>query len=170
MRVNEQEYFDALKLAEAADPNIQKSLQGINTKDPNTFRLLAIDTQDGHVQSEFVTDINFIWDEQKEISFDSDEDLQAIAEELSAEPATFRFEVASVQIITAANGIQIGVIEAKSSFTDTSDAEVSIYQKQVFFKVKTGTQSIIFTTVEGLKEATLPAFDAILETISLIVE
>ncbi len=170
VRVNEQEYFDALTSAGAADPNIQESLQGIKTRDPNTFRLLAIDTQDGHVQSEFVTDINFIWDEQKEISFDSDEDLQAIAEELSAAPSAFRFEIVSTRIITAANGIQFGVIEAKSSFTDALDAKVNIYQKQIFFKAKTGTQSIIFTTVESLKETTLPAFDVMLETIRIVTE
>lgn len=170
VRVNEQEYFDALTSAEAADPNIQESLQGIKTRDPNTLRLLAIDTQDGHLQSEFVTDINFIWDEQKEVSFDSDEDLQAMAEELSAAPSAFRFEIVSTRIITTANGIQFGVIEAKSSFTDASDAKVNIHQKQIFFKAKTGTQSIIFTTVESLKETTLPAFDVMLETIRIVTE
>jgi hypothetical protein len=168
LRINEQEYNDALTLAEAADPNIQETLLGIKTQDPNTFRLLAIDTQDGHIQSEFVTDIHFIWDEQ--MSFDSIEDLQAIAEELPNAPTAFRFEVTTVQTIIAPNRIQFGVIEAKSSFTNTSGDEVNIYQKLVFFKGKTGTQSIIFTTTDGLKETTLPAFDAMLETINLIAE
>ncbi len=170
VRINEQEYYDAWTLAEAADPNIQETLLGIKTEDPNTFRMLAIDTQDGHIQSEFVTDIHFIWDEQKEISFDSIEDLQVIANEIPATPTAFRFEVTTVQIIIAPNGIQFGVIEAKSSFTNTSGDEVNMYQKQVFFKAKTGTQSIIFTTVDGLKETTLPAFNAMLETISLIAK
>ena len=170
VRINEQEYYDAWTLAEAADPNIQETLLGIKTEDPNAFRMLAIDTQDGHIQSEFVTDIHFIWDEQKEISFDSIEDLQVIANEIPATPTAFRFEVTTVQIIIAPNGIQFGVIEAKSSFTNTSGDEVNMYQKQVFFKAKTGTQSIIFTTVDGLKETTLPAFDAMLETISLIAK
>jgi len=62
------------------------------------------------------------------------------------------------------------MIEAESSFTNTSGDEIGIYQKQVFFKAKTGTQSIVFTTVDGLKEITLSAFDAMLETISLIAE
>lgn len=170
VRVNEQEYYDAWTLAETADPNIQETLLGIETRDPNTFRLLAIDTQDGHIQSEFVTDIQFIWDEQKNISFDSVVDLQAIANELPAADTTFRLEVTSVQIVIFPNGIQFGMIEAKSSFTNTSGDEVTIYQKQVFFKAKTGTQSIIFTTIDGLKESTLPAFDAMLETISLIAK
>ena len=168
VRVNEQEYSDAMTLAETADPNIQETLLGIKTQDPNTFRLLAIDTQDGHILSEFVTDIHFIWDEQ--MSFDSIEDLQAIAEELPNAPTAFKFEVTTVQTIIAPNGIQFGMIEAESSFTNTSGDEIGIYQKQVFFKAKTGTQSIVFTTVDGLKEITLSAFDAMLETISLIAE
>ena len=168
VRINEQEYYDAWTLAEAADPNIQETLLGIKTEDPNVFRLLAIDTQDGHIQSEFVTDIHFIWDEQ--MSFDSIEDLQTIANEIPNASTAFRFEVTSVQTIMAPNGIQFGMIEAKSSFTNASGDVVNIYQKQVFFKAKTGTQSIIFTTIDGLKETTLPAFDAMIETISLIAE
>ena len=165
VRINEQEYNDALTLAEAADPNIQETLLGVKTEDSNTFRLLAIDTQDGHIQSEFVTDIHFVWDEQ--MSFDSIEDLQVIAEGLPNAPIAFKFEVTTIQTIIAPNGIQFGMIEAKSLFTNTSGDEVNIYQKQVFFKAKTGTQSIFFTTVNGLKETTLPAFDAMIETIKL---
>jgi len=104
------------------------------------------------------------------MSFDSIEDLQAIAEELPNAPTEFKFEATTVQTIIAPNGIQFGVIEAKSSFTNTSGGEIGIYQKQVFFKAKTGTQSIVFTTIDGLKEITLSAFDAMLETISLIAE
>lgn len=168
VRVNQQEYFDAVTLPEAANPNIQETLLGIKTADPNIFRLLVIDTQDGHIQSEFVTDIHFIWDEQ--LSFNSIEDLQVIAEKLSAATSAFKFEVTSVQTIIAPSGIQFGMIEARSSFTNASGVDVPIYQKQVFFKAKTGTQSIIFTTVDGLKETTLPVFDAMLETIKIRTE
>lgn len=165
VRVDGQEYSDALTLAETADLNIQETLLGIKTRDPNTFRLLAVDTQDGHIQNEFVTDIHFILDDQ--LSFDSIEDLQSIAEELPNAPTAFRFEVTTIQTVIAPGGIQFGLIEAKSSFISTSGDEIGIYQKQVFFKAKTGTQSIVFTTVDGLKEITLSAFDAMLETIKL---
>jgi len=73
-----------------------------------------------------------------------------------------------VNIITPASGIPFGVIEAKSSFENTAGADVTIYQKQVFFNTKSGTQSIIFTTAADLKQTTLPAFDTMLETISMI--
>ena len=154
MRVNEQEYLDAFSLEEAANTNIQQSLLSVQTEDPNTFRLLAIDTKAAHIQNDFVTDMRFVLDEQKNISLSSDADLQAIAEEIPTSAAVFRFEVTSVKIVTSASGTQFGVIEAKSSFENATGAEVTIYQKQVFFNVKAGTQSIIFTTVTDLKETT----------------
>ncbi len=168
VRINQQEYLDAVKLPQAADANIRESLLGIKTEDPNIFRLLVMDTNAEHIQDGFVTDINFIWEEQK--SFDSIEDLQVIADKIPNAATVFRFEVSTVQIVTTSSGLQIGVIEARSSFTNPSSDEVDIYQKQVFFKGKTGTQSIIFTTLAGLKEITLSAFDTMLETISLIAK
>ena len=167
VRVDGQEYLDAFSLDEAADTNIQQSLLSVQAEDPNTFRLLAVDTQAEHIQNDFVTDMRFVLDEQKNIDLSSDADLQTIAQEISASAEAFRFEVTSVEIITSPSGVQFGVIEAKSSFTNPEGAEVPIYQKRVFFNTESGTQSIIFTTVTDLKQTTLPAFDTMLETISL---
>ena len=167
VRVNEQEYLDAFSLEEAANTNIQQSLLSIQTEDPNVFRLLAIDTKAAHIQNDFVTDMRFVLDEKKTISLSSDADLKAIADKVPASAAVFRFEVTSVKIVTTASGTKLGVIEAKSSFENAAGANVAIYQKQVFFNTKSGTQSIIFTTVTDLKQTTLPAFDTMLETIDL---
>jgi hypothetical protein len=111
--------------------------------------------------------MRFVLNEKKTISLSSDADLQAIAKDISAFATVFRFEVTSVKVVTLASGMQLGVIEAKSSFTNPSGADVGVYQKQVIFNVKTGTQSIIFTTVSDLKETLLPAFDAMIETIKV---
>ena len=167
VRVNEQEYLDAFSLEEAANTNIQQSLLSIQTADPNTFRLLAIDTKAAHIQNDFVTDMRFVLDEKKAISLSSDADLKAFADKVSASATVFRFEVTSVKIVTTASGTKLGVIESKSSFENAAGANVAIYQKQVFFNTKSGTQSIIFTTVTDLKQTTLPAFDTMLETIDL---
>jgi hypothetical protein len=170
VRVNGQEYLDAFSLEEAANENIQQSLLSVQTEEPKAFRLLAIDTQAAHIQNEFVTDMRFVLNDKKTISLSSDADLQAIANEISASAAVFRFEVTSVKIVTSVNGTQFGEIEAKSSFENAAGADVSIYQKQIFFNLKAGTQSIIFTTVTDLKQITLPAFDTMLETIVLNTE
>ena len=169
VRVDGQEYLDAFSLDEAADTNIQQSLLSVQAEDPNTFRLLAVDTQAEHIQNDFVTDMRFVLDGQKNIDLSSDAML-TIAEKIPASAEVFRFEVTSVEIITSPSGVQFGVIEAKSSFTNPEGAEVPIYQKRVFFNTESGTQSIIFTTVTDLKQTTLPAFDTMLETISLPAE
>jgi hypothetical protein len=62
------------------------------------------------------------------------------------------------------------VIEARSSFTNAVGIDAVIYQKQVFFNVPVGTQSITLTTVADLKDTLLPAFDAMLETVEIVVE
>jgi len=126
-----------------------------------------MDTKAAHIQNDFVTDMRFVLDEKKAISLSSDADLKAIADKVSASATVFRFEVTSVKIVTTASGTKLGVIEAKSSFENAAGANVAIYQKQVFFNTKSGTQSIIFTTVTDLKQTTLPAFDTMLETIDL---
>jgi hypothetical protein len=167
VRVNEQEYLLAFSLPETANTHVQQSLLSVQNEDPNVFRLLALDTQAGHIQNEFVTDMRFVLDEKKNISLNSDADLQAIASKISASAEVFRFEVTSVKVVTSVSGKQFGVIEAKSSFANAAGAEVTIYQKQVFFNVNAGTQSIIFTTVTDLKNTLLPVFDAMLETIKI---
>ena len=167
VRVDGQEYLDAFSMEEAANANIQQSLLSIQNEDPNIFRLLALDTQAAHIQNDFVTDMRFVLDETKNIDLTSDADLQAIAEKVPASAAPFRFEVTSAKIITSASGIPFGVIEAESSFTSPTGTDVPIYQKQVFFIGKSGTQSITFTTLVDLKETLLPAFDAMLETIKI---
>ncbi len=168
VRINEKEYLDAFSLEEAANTHIKQALLSVQMEDPNIFRLLAIDTKAAHIQNEFVTDMRFVLDEKKNISLSSDVDLQAIAQNISATVTVFRFEVTSVKIITYANGMRFGEIEARSSFQNAAGVEVPIYQKQIFFNAKTGTQSIVFTTVADLKDTLLPVFDAMIEAIKVV--
>jgi len=170
VRINGKEYLDAFSLEDAANTAIQQSLLSIQNEDPNILRLLAVDTKAAHIQNDFVTDMRFILDEGKTISLNSDADMKAIAEKIPSSATVFRFEVTSVKIVTYASGTQLDAIEARSSFTNAAGADVSIYQKQVFFNVKAGTQSIIFTTLSDLKETLLPAFDAMLETVKIGAE
>ena len=167
VRVNGQEYQPSLSLGETSNANIQQSLLGIKGEDPNVFRLLSIDTQAAHIQNDFVSEIRFVLDEKKSIALSTDADLQTVAQKIPTSATVFRFEVTSVKIITSVGGTKFGVIEAKSSFTNATGAEVIIYQKQVFFKVKTGTQMITFTTLADLKDTLLPFFDSMLETVKV---
>jgi len=168
VRVNEKEYLDAFSLAEAANEHIQQALLGVQNEDPLLLRLFAIDTQPKHIQNEFVSDMRFTLDSGKTIALNSDADLQAIAAALPASATAFRFEAVSVRVFAPASGVQTGVIESKSAFENAAGETVSLYRRQAFFNTKGGVFSITLTTLEGLKDSLLPAFDAMLETIKLI--
>ena len=164
VRVNQQEYRDALTLA----PDIQKSLSSIQNNDPNTFRLFAIDTQDGHIQNEFFTNINFIWDEQGALLLKNDDALKASAAQLAE--TTPGLEILSTKFSATSNNVLVGLIESKSAMKDSSDTDIVVFQKQAVFNAKTGIMVITLSTVEGLKETVFPAFDAMLETIKITAE
>jgi hypothetical protein len=46
--------------------------------------------------------------------------------------------------------------------------DVSIHQKQVYLNPPAGTLVITFTTEQDFKDATLPFFDAMIESIKLV--
>ncbi len=165
VRLNEKEYLESFSLQEAANTHIQQALLGVQNEDPNSLRLFALDTQPAHIQNEFVSDIRFMLDAGKVISLNSNDGLQTIADKIPASATVFRFEVTSTRILTSASGLQFGVIEAGSSFTNSAGVEVPLYQKQVYFNTRGGIQSITLTTLAGLKPTLLPIFDAMLETI-----
>lgn len=165
VRINEKEYNDAWTLPENADIHIQTSLLSIKEQEPATFRLLVLDTQEGHIKNEIVTNINFIWDAQTVLSFDTDVDLQAFADELPSDTAGLT--VSSVEIIIPPSGAPYGVITSKVGGFNASGAQVSLYQKMVLFNLKTGTLVITFTTENEFAETTLPVFGAMLGTIAV---
>jgi hypothetical protein len=143
VRVNEQEYFDAFQLSVLANERLQSTLQSIQTQDPNTFRLLVVDIDEEHIQNDIVTNVNLIWDPQTVISFESEEELQAIAAELPA--AVNGLTVSSVNIIVPLNGAPYGEIQSEISGLNTAGVPVTLYQKMTVFNLKTGALVITFT-------------------------
>ena len=164
VRIDQQEYRDALTVA----PDIQKSLSGIQNNDPNTFRLYALDTQDGHVVDEFFTNMSFIWDEQGAVLLNNEEGLKARAAQLAETMPGF--EILSTKFITTSNNLLVGLIESKITAKNASDADITVFQKQAIFNSRIGTVAVTVSTVEGLKEIIFPAFDAMLETIKVTAE
>ncbi len=162
VRVNEQEYLSALKSPEAADPLIQSALLGIEKEDPLTFRLFAVDLREGHIKDETVTTLQFVWDEKGKMAFNSDEDIQAAADNLTKTVAGL--EVTAVDMLFTPAKMQFGVIESETQ----SLAAATLRQKRVFFNASNGLVTVTLTTVEDLTETVIPAFDAIMDTIKPI--
>ncbi len=164
VRINEQEYTDAFTLA----PDVQKFLVGIQNDDPKTFRLFAVDTQDGHIQNEFFTNMNFVWDEQNAGILKNDDGLKTGAAQLAG--TALEFEAPSTTFSNTASGLSIVLIESKSTMMNSSGKNIVLMQKQVVFNAKAGAMAITVSTVEALKDSVFPAFDAMLETIKINAE
>jgi hypothetical protein len=168
VRVNEQEYYDAFQLSVLANERLTAALQSIQNLDPATFRLFVLDIDEEHIQNDIVTNVNLVWDPQTTISFDTEDDLQSLADEL---PATVQgLTVTSVNIIVPISGVPYGEIQSEISGLNTAGVPVRLYQKMAVFKLKTGTLVVTFTTEGGFTETTLPLFDGMLESLIIVTE
>lgn len=163
VRIGSQEYLDAWLLPELSNPYLQRSLGSIESLNPDEVRLFILDLQEGHAEIDFVTNISLYWDRTSDISLENDEDLQAAAATL---PDSLEgLEVIAIEISATANGIPFGVITSKTPVATLSGVNVEMFQKQVFIKLEEGALVITLTTTEELKQAVLPQFDAMIETV-----
>lgn len=168
VRVNEQEYFDAFQLSVLANERLNAALQSIKNLDPNTFRLFVLDIDEEHIQNDIVTNVNLVWDPQTTISFDTEDDLQSLADEL---PATVQgLTVYAVDIIVPVSGVPYGEIQSEISGLNTAGAPVTLYQKMAVFKLKAGTLVVTFTTEGGFIATTRPLFDGMLQSLIIGTE
>jgi hypothetical protein len=164
VRIGQQEFFDALSGAELSNPLLHESLIKIRDENPRFLRLFATNTQDAAAPGEPATTIKLILDETRGISFNSDQDLQALADELIR--TTPGLEVTSLDILTTPAGVQFGALESEIQSGDG----VMTYEKRVYFKAKTGMAYAWLTTGKNLKETVIPAFDAIMDTLKPIAQ
>jgi hypothetical protein len=168
IRINSQEYLDAWLLPELSNPAMQRSLSSIEKLNPDELRLFVLDVQEGHAEIDFITNINFYWNQLSDMSLETDEDLKA---EAAALPSVLSgLEVTSTEISTTAREIPVGVITSKAPITTVSGVNVELFQKQVFIKTNVGVLVVTLSTTEELKQTVLPQFDAMIETFILLSE
>ncbi len=165
VRIDQMEYYDAFSLPQAADPIVQAALMDINDLDPNLYRLFIYDLQDGHLQSGFVNNVNIVWNQGLAINLKTEDEIKKTAETLpSAIPG---LTVTSSSASKTSSGIPIGVILSEIAGKKSDGTDLSLFQKQVFLNVKEGVLVLTFTTEQGIKDATLPFFDTLVESIKL---
>jgi hypothetical protein len=165
VRINEQEYLDAFALPAAADAAVQSELMDIKALDPNIFRLFVYDLQDGHLISGVITGIDFVWDVGGAISLENDTGIQETAEDLAT--STPGLNATSATVSSNANGIPLGIILSEIPGYTFEGAEVVVFQKHVYLNLPAGILIVSFTTEQNFKDATLPFFDTIIETIKI---
>lgn len=168
VRIDQPEYYDAFSLPTAADPAVQTALLNIKSQDPNIFRLFIYDLQDGHIQNEFVTNVNIVWTLQGKISLDSVDQLKEIAQSL---PASIpNISVKSTSISNNAAGIPLGIIQSEIPGKTSDGLDRVLVQKQVFINLNEGALTITFTTDQSIEDATLPFFDTMIDTVKSTLE
>jgi hypothetical protein len=165
VRIDQLEYYDAFSLPQAADPNLQTALMQINSLDPKIHRLFIFDLQDGHLQSGFVNNVNIVLNAGSSISLKTDDEIKATAAALPQ--AVPGLVVQSSAVTETASGILLGVILSDLNSEKEDGTKLALFQKQVLLNVKGGVLVITFTTEQGIKDATLPFFDAMIESIQL---
>ena len=168
VRTNEPEYYDAWVLPELSDPAFQHALANIQGVNPDEVRLTILDTQEGHLLGGFVTNIGLFWYENNDFSLENDKDLRASADSLSENMPGLK--VLSSKLSANSGGIPIGINTFKMSMKTAEGENKVIYFKQVFVKTRTGVLAITLTTPEELKEMVFPAFDAMIEAMTLVKE
>ncbi len=167
IRINQPEYYDAILLPEMANPNFQTFLNTFNNKDPNIFRLAAVDTRNEHIVSAQATHIVFEWLQDKNLSLASESDLKEMSGKYAASEG-FVPRATSISILMLPSELKIGMIEWEIMQTNAAGAVTFVYQKQAVFPKKTGGLTTIwFSTEFSLKDSILPEFDAMLATIAM---
>lgn len=165
VRINQPEYDDAFSLPIASAAAVQRALMNIKTLDPNTFRLFVYDLQDGHMINGVITSINFVWDPQGSISLDGETGIQEAASRLSA--SIPNLNVDSYAVLSTTNEIPIGTILSNIPGKTFEGTDVVLFQKQVYLNLPAGMMIVSFTTEQNFKDATLPFFDTMVETIKI---
>lgn len=161
-RINAPEFEIVSQLPETADPAIQRSLAAIRDQDPGVFRLFLLDVAEEHFAEGFVTNVNFVWDRQMEVSLENDADIKAIA---AALPASLQnSEITGAELKTTKDEIPYGVITAKTPALTQEGAQIVVAQKLIYFDLPLGTLSITLSTTETWLETVEPSFNAILDS------
>src|SRR3990172_1455662 len=165
LRINEQEYYDAFSVPAASNAAVQRALMNIKTLDPNTFRLFIYDLQDGHMINGVITSVNFLWDPQGSISLEGEADIKEAAEALATSIPNLNLD--SYSIASTANEIPIGVVLSNIPGKTFEGTDVVLSQKQVYLNLPAGMLVVSFTTEQDFKDATLPFFDTMIETLKI---
>lgn len=159
IRLNEKEYFDAFE-SEAArqNPEIWDRLSRTRDLDPVYFRLDAIDIRPGHSPDGILSNMNVIFQPG---------DKRTLEEWEQAERDQYRsyadFKFISAQYPTTSNGTRVLLLE--ESFSASRD-KGTIYYQGVFFNVSTGTVVLDFYTNSAYKDAVLPDFVSVVNSLT----
>lgn len=162
VRVNAPEYDAAMLSPDTANPAVQRSLVTVRNLDANVFRLFMFDIAEEHIDGGFVTNINFVWDQQMEVSLASEADIKGLA---AALPASLQdAEVIATELKATKSEIPYGAIVARTPALTQDGVQIVVIQKLVYLDLPVGTLNITLSTTETWQTTVEPSFDEIIES------
>ncbi len=165
IRPGETEYDEAMLLTENPVPEVRQSLEELRDLDPNIFRLFILDVQEGHYSSGFVSNINFVLNDEGDASLE-----EIFAQSVIALPGTISgLNIISADITTTALGVSIGTIETEWDLKDDDTGQViRVYQKQALLVIQKRPLVITFTSTVDFKDQILKDFDTMVYGLELL--
>ncbi len=160
MRPGEEEYTEALALPEASVPEIQASLLAIESFDPDVFRLVALDTREGHYNDAFVSNINVVLSEETDASL---EEFFA-ASVLGLPESLPGVLIISSDITATSSGVPVAFIISERDIVTDTGQDIRLYQKQALFMVKNHSLIVSFTSTVDFKDQIIEDFDMMVDS------
>ena len=158
------EYNAAWLLPEASVPEINASLQAMQSFDSNIFRIFALDVQEGHYSDGFVSNINFVLDHQNTASLE-----ETFAQSVLALPdAISGLAVTSAEITATSLGVPVGIIESEWDAEGNTEQVIRIYQRQALFAVRNSFLIITFTSTVDFKDQLLGGFEIMVDGFEIL--
>ena len=164
VRINEQEFMNAQISPANSDPQIQRSLSIIQKDDPKEYRLVAIDTSTSDLQTGVVSNMNVRWIRSDTATIEQDITLAKEDLPKSSPPE----KVTYADTGTTSTHLPMGIVETSLKVTSLSKQIITVYQKMILFKLKSGTLTLIMSTSTQLKDKFVPGFDLMTDQIKML--
>jgi hypothetical protein len=163
VRVNGPEYSEALISAASASAEFQAALKNTQDQNGDVFRLFIFNMKEDYTASQFILNINIVWDQQDGSSLD--ETMRKIE---SQYPKIFSgIQILPSRIFTTGRNIPCGLIESTWLAKNSTGGELSIYQKQAVFKLRVGTLVITLSAPSEIKDSVTRDFDRVFFDLSV---
>lgn len=165
VRVKGPEYTEALTLAASASASaeFQTALKNTQGQNADVFRLFAFNLKESSTASPFIMNMNFVWEQQ-----DTNTLEEAMKKIESQYPKIFPgIQIINLGIYPTTKNIPGGLIESVWITKNASGQEISIYQKQAIFKLRTGTLAITLSVATQLRETTTQIFDLVISSLNI---
>ena len=162
VRPGEVEYAEAWGLPVASYPEVSSGLQSIQSLDPNTFRLFVLDTQEGHFENSYLSNINILAAPAGGATLD-----EIFAGSVLQLPEQIPgLVVTDSNIVDTENGERIGFITSEWDSQLAAGEPLRVYQQQAIFVLNDTSLILTFSSTVDFKDTIIADFDTMVASLT----